>query len=289
MKLQTQPKTSTIPKIKNVDKLSLEIYNSSINDLKFENYTNKQKSNIVDELVKMRIYLGIVDEPTPLEYLLNTEFIIKNYPTLNLNDLSIAKDLVASGELKIKQSITDLSFVKFSPIYIGNILSNYITYKRESIYKVRKEIEKINSIDEIEPTDSEKVETFRKKLVYAFTETLKGNEFYDFGDTTFDFISKNDLLEFTDELIKQSIDYGIENAQHEQNKNQMKSVIGGASIEKINFKEVRKKHSRQFMVNHWLKVITDFETKKQKSKEELKLLYEKLNNFLDTISIEMIQ
>jgi len=287
MKLQIPQNNILNQKIKSVDKVSLQIYSASINEVKFENFSEEDKCNIIDELIKWRIYLGIVDEPNELENIINTQFIVKNYPTLTMTDLSIAKELVASGELNIKQSITDLSFVKFSPIYIGNILSRYITYKRDSLYKVRKEIEKQNSIEQIEPTDNEKVETFRKKLVYAFTETLKGNDFYDFGDTTFDFISKNNLLEFTKELIKESVDYGIDLTKHEQNKNQIKSVIGGASVEKINFKEVRKKYSRQYIVNYWLKQITEF-TSKPKSKTELKKLYSKLNNFLESITIDMI-
>jgi hypothetical protein len=275
----------TIPN--NVLSKEVKIYNANISQLKFKDFKKKDKAAIVEELMKWRIYFGIVEDPSDIEYVINAEFIVENYPTLNITDLEVAKNLASSGELGIKQNIADNSFAKFSPSYIGIILSNYISYKKEVIFKVKQEVEKQNKVEQIEPSDIEKVENFKKKLVLAFTETLKGNEYYDFGDTTYYFITNNNLIEITTNLLKEAKRIGKQKAQAEIYKKTISSVLKSTSIDTTNKDALENKHARQFIVTQWLQKMVDF-SNKRKSKLELEKLYETLNNFLDSITIEMI-
>lgn len=278
-----------VSKIKTVDKTSITIFKNDLSVKRFSEYTTEDQEMIIDELMKWRIYFGILEEPTDVEYVINSQFIVENYPLLNITDLELAKKLSLTGELKIKQSITDISFLKFSPLYIGKILNEYVIYKREAVHKVKAELQKIENQKEIIATPEEKLLTFRQYLVHAFTKKLHAEEFDDSGDSLFYFIQNNNLLDFTEKLIQDSILYGKEHAQRSQFGKSIKSVIGSSNnIEKINFPEVRKKFSRQYICNIWLDQMIEKKNIKLSSKEELKVLYEKINTFLDSITFEMI-
>lgn len=278
-----------VSKIKTVDKTSITIFKNDISVKRFSDFTTEDQEMIIDELMKWRIYFGILEEPTDVEYVINSQFIVENYPLLNITDLELAKKLSLTGELKIKQSITDIAFLKFSPLYIGKILNEYVIYKREAVHKVKSELQKIENQKEIIATPEEKLLTFRQYLVHAFTKKLHGEEFDDAGDSLFYFIQNNNLLDFTEKLIQDSILYGKEHAQRSQFGKSIKSVIGSSNqIEKINFSEVRKKFSRQYICNIWLDQMIENKNINLYSKEELKILYEKINTFLDSITFEMI-
>lgn len=278
-----------INNLKNIDKNSIDIFRNDISIKKFKDFELEDQESIIDELMKWRIYFGILEEPTDVEYVINSQFIVENYPMLNISDLELAKKLSINGELKIKQSITDISFLKFSPLYIGKILNEYVIYKRDSIHKVKSELQKIENNKQIIASPEEKLLTFRKYLVHLFTKKLTGEEVDDPADYLFYFIQDNNLLDFTENLIKESILYGKEQAQTQQFGKSIKSVIGSSTqIEKINFSEVRKKFSRQYICNIWVDKIIESKNIKLSSKEELKILYEKINLFLDSITFEMI-
>jgi hypothetical protein len=278
-----------VSKIKTVDKTSITIFKNDLSVKRFSEYTTEDQEMIIDELMKWRIYFGILEEPSDVEYVINSQFIVENYPLLNITDLELAKKLSLTGELKIKQSITDIAFLKFSPLYIGKILNEYVIYKREAVHKVKSELQKIENQKEIIATPEEKLLTFRQYLVHAFTKKLHAEEFDDFGDSLFYFIQNNNLIDFNEKLIQDSILYGKEHAQRSQFGKSIKAVIGSSNkIEKINFPEVRKKFSRQYICNIWLDQMIEKKNIKLSSKEELKVLYEKINTFLDSITFEMI-
>lgn len=266
-----------------INSKSLSIYNANINEKKFKDFDIDDQITLIDELNKWFLYTGISQVPIPNQFVLNCSFIIENWPTLNLTDISNLMNLSAAGKLNIIKNSGYESFNTFGPAYIGKIIPAYLEYKKELIHDVRQEIRKSEARTSPEVSESERILNFQRLLVRAFTDGLEGNNFHDWGYQIYDFIYKNFKQSFMlqNDMIKKAVEYGKKNAKMDKSAEVTKVVIKGTVFKKLDLSEREKYFSREFVVNQWLR---QFNSLRKKQKQ-----FEAINKIIESVTIEMLQ
>ncbi len=261
----------------------VKIYTASINEIKLKDSKNEsEEQKLLAKLMKWRIYSGIIQEPSVAENLINIDFIQNNFGELNLTDLEIAMNMAASGNLIIDKVKSDESFATFSPTYIGRILCAYIKHRKDAIRKIKTELQRQADKVIYEPTNSEKIESFRKLLVFAFTEVIKDNFHYDSGDIIYDFIKKNNLLNIDKKLQKEALEFSQKQLSIDISNKKKESGLKNVKLKEIlktfDVDSTKKSYARKYVVNHWIKSMI--------YPNHIKHTYKKMNQFLDTITID---
>lgn len=312
MKKQLQLKDNAlvlVQKIKYVTTIEKEIYLAYINDKCIKEFVSEEDYEPLYAILwKWENYAGFSSMCSPEEIDMNLNFIQKNFGFLNIKDLDTAIDLATSGNLEIIKSKADESFARFSPTYIGRILQSYIVKRKDFIHRVKSEISK----EELKPiplTNDELLNTFKSYLVFAFTEKIKENDVSDEGNSIYNFIHYNKLIEINENLIEEARKYAIrmididsKNTQQSYLNNPStfsKTIIGLKLIDdkektidksirnnnKDQQERIRIKYCKKYIVNVWLENMVFIE-KPIKSIEKQQELYDNLNVFLDTIFID---
>jgi len=184
-----------------------KLFISSIADKKLSELNSEAEENeIIDYLMKWKIYSGIINEPADADYVIIMDFIKECYPDLNLYDMDQCMKMVASNKLEVKKTASDESFASFSCSYIGRILSAYKSWKKENIYDVKTEIRKQQLLlPTPEPSVEEKLTTLKQHLIYSYNEIKEVEyEFIDFRSMVFDFLYKNKFIKITEPLKNES-------------------------------------------------------------------------------------
>lgn len=185
---------NTFPKVKQ------EIFIASKTNKKISEHTTDEEDNLfLDLLKKWKIYTGIINQPSPADYIIILEFITKNYPKLNLKDIEAAIELSTSNQLTAIKSSIDESFASFSCTYVGRVLTAYVKYKSDTVHDIRTEIEKYQLLL---PAPKKSLEEYKKEffkfIEISYNEVLeKQYEYDDYRNLLFDFLYKNRYIKLT--------------------------------------------------------------------------------------------
>lgn len=242
-------------KLPAVPKDCVLIYNSNITQKKFSDYSTQEDLFKMNALItRWSVYIGI-KKILPEELNLLANYIKDNYSELNEFDLDRAMNMLLKEELQVDAE----SYGTLSPLYISKVLNAYKVYKRESIYRVKDELEKIEKNTPKEIDKNERLESFKRLLRLAKEDSEK-MAYVDFGNVLYNFVKKNKLI---DNISEADIENAERYAENMVGKNLKSSAIQSVIHNKVFIKHDNKDkqlliNKRQYLINLWLK-RTDIE------------------------------
>jgi hypothetical protein len=196
-----QSKKPLPPQLKPQMSIGAWITNDTEKDIYIAQYEKKithfQSNNEVNELLKVvttwRLHLGIREDATKEENVLNVNFIRENYRQYTLKDIELAYKYAMVGKLNVDAE----AYGKFSPMYISKILNAYGQYCSEimtEILKRKRQMER-QSPPPVELTYEEKVENRKKSIVWYYHQTRNSYKYIgDYGGVIWAFLTRNNIL-----------------------------------------------------------------------------------------------
>ena len=242
--------TKTLP---NTTSKEISIYNSHITDKKLKEFSTKEDLMLMNSLiVRWANYVGVeTPEASQLNMLAN--FIKEHFPTFNAYDLKECISMLASQSLE-----TDAEhYGKISPIYVSKVLKAYQEHKNNVVFKVRENIEKLKEAEVVPMPNEERIANFKKLLTIAKGEVTQGLTYIDSGDSIYNFVKHNKLIELSKDLITEAMDYGGKLYIEQRKKKVTETVIKNQNFKRVadmqfEKEDIIKKYAREFVVNRFL-------------------------------------
>lgn len=272
-KLSKQPNSVLINKtLPNTSSKEISIYNSHITDKKLKEFSTKEENIVLYSLiVRWATYVG-VETPDANQLLMLGDFIKEHFPTFNAYDLKECISMLASQSLE-----TDAEhYGKISPIYVSKVLKAYQEHKNNVVFKVRENIKKLKEAEVVPMPNEERIANFKQLLTIAKKENLQGLTYIDSGDSLYNFIKFNKLINLSKDLIAEAMDYGNKLYIGQRKKKVTETIIKNNSVKllvsdmQFEKEDIIKKYAREFVVNRYLLTL-------------------ELNELLQKINIEMLK
>lgn len=237
-------------KIKNVSVSQVGIYNASLVNKKFKEYSTENDLLLMNALItKWAKYIG-AKQPEALDLNSIANYIKESFPNFNDVDLKELITLLVNGRLETDAE----AYGSLSVLYCSKVLHAYQDYKFKVLFKVREELAKMeNEIPK--PIDKkERFENFKKLLFHAKDSSNK-ETYIDAGDIIYGFIRNNKLIKIPKEMSDSAIEYGRKRFSDDKNMEATIKHHSYKTISDLNFKEEDKvrKYAREYVVNIWLK------------------------------------
>ena len=230
--------------------------------------TNDEVNNLLKVVTTWRIYLGIREEASKEENVLNVNFIRENYKNFTLADIELAYKYALTGKLEVDAE----AYGKFSPLYISKILNAYGFYCEKmmtEILKRKREHESRMRQLPVHESYDERVENRKKSIVWYYHQLRSSYKYVgDYGSVVWTFLTRNNILNAT------NIDFEI--AKEEAKKMRIAHTLNifARVLEKMTTEERQKEYDtldemygkyfvmQQFFtkvdnIDEWLKQFTD--------------------------------
>lgn len=241
--------------IKNVSSSQVGIYNASLVNKKFKEYSTEKDLLLMNALItKWAKYIG-AKQPEALDLNSIANYIRESFPNFNDVDLNEMINLLVNGRLETDAE----AYGSLSIMYCSKVLHAYQDYKFKVLFRVREELEKMENEKPKAINKEERLKNFKDLLVHA-KETTKTETYVDAGDIIYGFVRKNKLMSIPKEMSHNAIDYGKKRFSDEKKKKYMEATIKHHSyktLSDLNFEEEDKikKYAREYVVNIWLKEV----------------------------------
>lgn len=241
--------------IKNVSQSQLAVYNANLTNKKFKEYSTEKDLLLMNALItKWAKYIG-AKQPEAIDLNTIANYIRENFPNFNDVDLNELITLLVNGRLETDAE----SYGSLSVIYCSKVLHAYQDYKFKILFKVREEIQKIESEKAKPINKEERLANFKKLLIYAKETSLK-ETFIDTGDVVYGFIRNSKLVAIPKHVQDDALDYGKKRFSDEKKKKYMEATIKSTSYKtlsdlKFDEEDKIKKYAREYVVNLWLKEV----------------------------------
>lgn len=253
-KLSKQQNSVSITKIlPNTTTKEINIYNSNLTDRKLKEFSTKEDLLIMNSLiVRWANYVGL-ETPEGSQINMLANFIKEHFPSLNAYDLKECINLIATQSLDTNAE----TFGKLSPLYVSKVLKSYQEYKNNVVFKVRENIQKFKETEIVPMTDEERISNFTKLLIIAKEENKLGLTYLDSGDSIYNFIKFNKLIDIKKNLIDEAMRYGNLLYIEQRKKKVIETVIKNHNFKRVadmqfEKEDIIKKYAREFVVNRFL-------------------------------------
>jgi hypothetical protein len=239
--------------IRNVSTSQVSIYNASLVNKKFKEYSTEKDLLLMNALItKWAKYIG-AKQPEALDLNTIANYIKESFPNFNDVDLNEMINLLVNGRLETDAE----AYGSLSVMYCSKVLHAYQDYKFKVLFRVREELQKMENEKPKVINKEERLKNFKDLLVHA-EETTKTETYVDAGDIIYGFIRKNKLMSIPKEMSDSAIEYGKKRFSDEKKKKYMEATIKHHSyktLSDLNFEEEDKvkKYAREYVVNIWLK------------------------------------
>jgi len=253
-KLSKQQNSVSITKVlPNTTSKEISIYNAHVTDKRLREFSTKEDLMLMNSLiVRWATYVGVeTPEASQLNMLAN--FIKEHFPTFNAYDIKECISMLASQSLE-----TDAEhYGKISPIYVSKVLKSYQEHKNNVVFKVRENIEKLKEAEVVPMPNEERISNFKKLLTIAKGEVMQGLTYIDSGDSIYNFVKHNKLIELSKDLIAEAMDYGNKLYIEQRKKKVTETVIKNQNFKRVadmqfEKEDIIKKYAREFVVNRFL-------------------------------------
>jgi hypothetical protein len=242
-----------LSELKNISKNDVVLYNSNLNSKKFKDYSTEKDLLLMNALItKWAKYIGAkIPEPIDMNGLAN--FFKESFPNFNDFDLNECIILLVNGKLDTDAE----SYGSLSPMYCSKVLHAYQEHKSRILFKVRDEIQKIESQQPKAIDKNQRLLDFKKLLSYAKKDVEDKKTFIDTGDVIYNFIRYNKLIKIPKELQEEALSYGEKMFSDEKKKKVIEATMKNHAYKTtadLNFEKEDKvkKYAREFVVNKWL-------------------------------------
>lgn len=250
----TKPSPSIFSTIPNLNKDLVFIYDSYAGEPKIRDLTdNKKIAPLIDSVGRWRFYLGLKDEPSKEEIIINVNFIREHFASLAVSDIDRAIQMSVAGKLEVDNEC----YGKFSPLYISKILNAYSLHRNNAIQEVKV---KLNKLEQEKPKAIDK-EDLAKSMYALFMSmhqsAVAGEQYDDFGAVWYNKIRKYKWFAISKELAQSAYDYGMKRISFEATQGSLRRVSLGEVMSLDNKKEKAKVYARSYIVNKWLLSIPE--------------------------------
>ncbi len=264
----TKPSPSIFLTIPNLNKDLVRIYDSYSGEPKIRDLNdNKKIAPLIDSVGRWRFYLGLKEEPSKEEIIINVNFIREHFASLSVSDIDRAIQMSVAGKLDVDNEC----YGKFSPLYISKILNAYSLHRNNAIQEVKLKLQKLEQ-DKPKVIDKNELAKSMYALFMSMHESsLKGEQYDDFGGVWYNKIRKYKWFEISKDLAQQAYNYGMKRISFEATQGSLRRVTLGEVMSLDDKKEKAKVYARSYIVNKWLLSISDAKVyaKKMFTKETL--------------------
>jgi hypothetical protein len=247
--------SNTLP---NTTSKEILIYNAYLSEKKLKEFSTREDLMLLNSLiVRWATYVG-VETPEASQLNMLSNFIKEHFPSFNTTDIKECINLLATQTLD-----TDAEhYGKISPIYVSKVLKAYQEHKNNIVFKVRENIQKIKESEVVPIPDEERIANFKKLLTIAKQENTQGLVYVDAGDSLYNFIKHNRLMQITKDnldqkLIDDAMEYGNKLYIEQRKKKVTETVIKNQSFKRVadmqfEKKDIISKYAREFVVSKFL-------------------------------------
>jgi hypothetical protein len=205
-------------------------------------------------ITKWAKYIG-AKQPEALDLNTIANYIRESFPNFNDVDLNELITLLVNGRLETDAE----AYGSLSIMYCSKVLHAYQDYKFKVLFKVREELQKIESTKPKPINKDERLANFKKLLLYA-KETSKKENYIDAGDIVYGFIRNSKLVAIPKHVQNDALEYGKKRFSDEKKKRYMEATMKHHSyktLSDLNYEEEDKikKYAREYVVNLWLKEV----------------------------------
>lgn len=249
----TKQSSSISLEIPSLNKSQVKIYDIFTNQPPIrEISTNDELAPLIDVIGKWRFYLGIKEEPSKQEMIINTNFVRENFGALRIGDIHEAINLSVAGKLDCDNE----AYNNFSPLYIGRILNAYNEYRNQIIGQVKRQISIQESKKASELSQDEKNQLWKTSFLSAWNIVKSGGFFEDYGHSWYDYIKKNKLVTNSKELTENALEYAKKRILEEKpNAKSLRDFVNEVYTPRVDENEMKNRYARFFVVNFWLQSI----------------------------------
>lgn len=249
----TKQSSSISLEIPSLNKAQVKIYDIFTNQPPIrEISTNDQLAPLIDVIGKWRFYLGIKEEPSKQEMIINTNFVRENFGALRIGDIHEAINLSVAGKLDCDNE----AYNNFSPLYIGRILNAYNEYRNQIIGQVKRQISIQESKKASELSQDEKNKLWKTAFLSAWNIVKSGGFFEDYGHSWYDYLKKNKLVTNSKELTEKALEYAKKRILEEKpNAKSLRDFVNEVYTPRVDENEMKNRYARFFVVNFWLQSI----------------------------------
>ena len=242
--------TNVLP---NTTSKEISIYNAHLTEKRLKDFSTKDDLMVLNSLiVRWATYVG-VDTPEASQLNMLSNFIKEHFPTFNAIDIKECINLLANQTLD-----TDAEhYGKISPIYVSKVLKAYQDHKNSVVFKVKENIQKLKETEVVPMPNEERIANFKKLLSIAKVEVMQGLTYIDSGDSIYNFVKYNKLIELSKDLIAEAMEYGNKLYIEQRKKKVTETVIKNQSFKRVSDmqfekEDMVKKYAREFVVNRFL-------------------------------------
>ena len=249
----TKQSSSISLQIPSLNKAQVKIYDIFTNQPAIrEISTNDELAPLIDVIGKWRFYLGIKEEPSKQEMIINTNFVRENFGALRIGDIHEAINLSVAGKLDCDNE----AYNNFSPLYIGRILNAYNEYRNQIIGQVKRQITIQESKKSSELTLEQKTQLWQDSFLSAWKIVSAGGFFEDYGHSWYEYIKKNKLVSNSQELTDSALDYAKKRiAEEKPNAKSLRDFVNEVHTPRVDEVEMKNRYARFYVVNYWLQNI----------------------------------
>lgn len=164
------------------------------------------KEELIDVVVKWRMYIGIPKSDVAEELVLVAAFIFENYGFLTVQEIELAI------KLSVLRKLRDVEFHGyFSPMYVAKVLDSYLYYRKmtmaDSIRRrekaIEEEREKANK-----PSPEEQAEGYKELFRNFYNEYKTKGVIRDVFNLCYNFLRKHNMMQVPKERIEEAQAYG---------------------------------------------------------------------------------
>ena len=234
---------------KQSNSLTLHCRSVEENDLILAIYNkeNKDINSLIDVLAKWRWMSGINvsnqhEDDVARELALLSQFVVKNYPNITTDEISLAIDLSLTNKLDVDVR----TFNSFSPMYVSRILNAYLEYRKikyDEIYERKVRAEAKKKIEE-KPSSEQRMVAMKDLILYFWEQYKSDGEVKDHFNVLYDYFKRTNQLNLSKELIDEALEYGKMKSKNYV-ADYFTDILGN---EKVNGEDFDKRFARNYCI-----------------------------------------
>lgn len=165
-----------------------------------------EREELINLVVKWRLYIGIPKADVAEELVLNAQFIYENYGFLTIDEIELAI------KLSVLRKLPDCEFHGyFSPMYVSKVLDSYLHYRKMTLADAIRRRDKAIAEErerQNRPTPEKQAEMTRSIFKTFYEEWKKDGAIRDVFNICYNYLRKHKMLVIDQEMLEGAQAYG---------------------------------------------------------------------------------
>lgn len=214
------------------------------------NHDPKVEMEVIKKVTLWRAYVGAtkVDERGK-QISFEADFLIKHYPNLTLDDLSLCIDMFVTQQLDLPEK----SFVVFSPMFMGLVLDKYRSFKNRKAIELGEKLNTLPPPEKPKPTPKERAESMKEMIMGVHEQINKGNLFIFMIHDVYDYFRRLKKIVFTDKMIEEAKKYAVVKMSISDKEDGFKKALADMHINKKDREDVHRWFCKEYCVKDYFR------------------------------------